>query len=69
MSLSLSLSLSFQFVPEGKRIFQVGGNVFVRNMETKENRSLGVTLWSHTHMGAGGFDNKHGVGILLNTKW
>ena len=20
-------------------------------------------------MGAGGFDNKHGVGVLLNTKW
>ena len=25
--------------------------------------------FGHTYMGAGGFDNKHGVGVLLNTKW
>ena len=36
-------------------------------METRQSRDMGVK--ARLYMGAGKFENKHGVGILLNKKW
>ena len=45
----------------------MGYNVIERNVETRQVRNLGDI--THTFMGAGKYDNKHGVGIMLNKKW
>ena len=34
-----------------------------------ENAEIWETRQGHIYMGAGKFENKHGVGILLNKKW
>ena len=51
------------------RRLQVACNINERNVEARQVRNLGDTPKTHMFMGAGKYDNKHGVGIMLNRKW
>ena len=50
------------------RRLQMGCNIIERNVEARKSE-----IWErhqkHIFMGAGIYDNKHGVGIMLIRKW
>ena len=46
----------------------MGCSINERKVEVRKVRNL-ETHHKHIFMGAGKYDNQHGVGILLNKKW